>query len=121
MYSPHSKQVFLIHEELLGLETTLAFAALTSQHHLLGTALPALKMIPSNVCQSLNEDRTPVQALGSFHAWMAFGILVHDLLIQFVQCFDVITRKSDGYKYKVRLTSIDILSHSVTCLGTKPS
>ena len=78
-------------------------------------------MIPSNVCQSLDKDGTPIQALRSFHAWKALGILVHNLLIQFVQCLDMITRKGDRYKYKVRLTSIDVFSDGVTCLGTKPS
>jgi hypothetical protein len=84
IYLDNRQLVTTLAEKSLGFQTSLALAALTSQAHLLRTTLTAFQVCLSNVRQSSDEDRTSVQALCSFDPWVAFGIFVHNLLIDLI-------------------------------------
>lgn len=75
-------------------------------------------MFAGNVSKCLDEDWVAVQALCALDAG-AVGF-VDNLQVQFVQGFDVITRKRNRDQNQVRLSLLHVLLHGITCLGSEP-
>lgn len=110
--------MLLAREELLLLQTSLTCTSLAAQGHLGRAGLSTLQMFVGNVGESLDENRVPVQALGTLDA-RAVG-LMHNLQVQLIQSLDMIACESNGHEDQVGMTTLDILHDGVTGLCSEP-
>ena len=105
-------------EKLLLLQTPLTLTSLTPQPHLPRTAFPTPQVLDSNIRQRLYKHGAPVQTLRPLDTRVAG--LMDNLLVEFVERFDVVACESDRDEDEVCLALSNVMGYCVGGLGAEP-